>query len=233
MSIFDRFTQTQQVTDGENRRNASSSWGPSNNGKAYRRMFSRNSFVAIGNRLLIIEVDKEHVADIGYNYTSPINLSQIKDIIVNVSEVKVKSVFRLEIVMFDVDDNNRFVDIDVTKPDRFIIPTSLFEEYDVDLTQVTQFRIRISDFLDDEIERGDNLVINELSSISYNNFIDRSINRSIDRPINKFINFGKYKNRTFRYIIKHDKDYCNWVLNTAKEKDSSEELKEFARYIQN
>ena len=50
---------------------------------------------------------------------------------------------------------------------------------------------------------------------------------------NNFITFGKYKGHTYRYVIRHDKDYCNWVLNTAKDKDSSEELREFARYIRN
>ena len=237
MSIFDRFTNSQIAFNDETRTNSSLTWGPSNNGKAYRQMFSENLFTKIDHGKLLIEAKKNqdsYIANIIYIYADfrsndGVDLSNIKDIVINVSKVEVRKVFNMYVWMYQTNfDNNGSVNIKVTEPKEFKIPISIFAEegFDVDLTKVARFGIIIDNFhIKDEIETGDYLVIDKLSSTSHNNFINR--------PLNNFINFGKYKGHTYRYVIRHDKDYCNWVLNTAKDKDSSAELREFARYIRN
>lgn len=230
MNFFDNFTLFQKATNVdpivEEKNNGS--WGLFNNrilnvayvtclidrGKCKTNVTNNESpFINI-----FYTTDQENHVDLS-NKTIVIDLEKIVDVDF--------------VTMFLTSEIDGFILDDVIRLDnpgrRIIFDTAFFE---VDITHIIELRLFF------RLSENSELIINPLRSIS--NFIDRSINSNNstsattnNRPINQFINFGKYKNRTFRYVMKYDKQYCNWVISTSKEKNSSKEMKEFARYIQN
>ena len=70
-------------------------------------------------------------------------------------------------------------------------------------------------------------------------FIDNIINKYImsssfikitnELNINK-ITFGKYKDKTFDYVLSNDNNYCKWILT---QNSNIENMKTFKQYIQN
>lgn len=46
------------------------------------------------------------------------------------------------------------------------------------------------------------------------------------------VNFGKHKGKMYEDVLLSDPDYCTWVLKAAEEPDASEQLLDFAEYLE-
>ena len=228
MSVFDNFAIYQRI-DKNNRSSIigpRSSWGPES---AREIIFGGDcslgdqSFVAIGQRPVLAIGNDVGTCDVYLRYGYPENVDFRNLIIILNSprnyafgEIRMKLtdrnrgsiniIRRTELRQINVNwDTRTFVDIDLSKM----------------MLMELIFRITPGNFAD--------IHFNSLTSRSTILFIDRPINR----PINRFIPFGRYKNHTYNYVLRHDKDYCNWVLKTEKNEDVSDEFLHFANYLKN
>lgn len=69
-------------------------------------------------------------------------------------------------------------------------------------------------------------------SIMNQNKICCSFCREIGEKGNvEIISFGKYKNKTFKYVYNNDEEYCNWVLNQSFSHLCSTGFNQFVIYI--
>lgn len=238
MSVFDNFAIYQRI-DKNNRSSIlgpRSSWGPES---ARELIFSGDcslndySFVAIGQRdypngdpqypqlnRLGIGMDLE-ACDVYLRYGYPEN-ADFRNLIIILNSSSNYGFGFGEIRMKLTDRNRRSINIIRRKESRQINvnwDTRTFVGIDLSKMMLMELIFRIN------TER---FIVTYFDSLT-----SRSIILFIDRPINRFITFGRYRNRTYNYVLRHDKDYCNWILKTERNEDVSDEFLHFANYLKN
>ncbi len=68
------------------------------------------------------------------------------------------------------------------------------------------------------------------TSIQTSTTINQIINKATIEPpeeICKIISFGKYKNKSFDYVLENDKSYCRWILQQTSIHEGIQQLKKY------